>query len=192
MAAASPSEWLQQLSQPAVLSCQPANKSLFGILRCSEGRAVNSDEKRKGKKKVSTWIRSSFMCHFHLVSFVAVTKLFLLIPSGSQAQLWWKLQSFTWGIMGIASIECRAGKGTGQSSMEHQWLQAEGCCCSTGNQGGKLQYPFLQDGCALEDGGTGPCCKWRILFSYNHSRTLDPSEDYGFGFICSHLLRKML
>lgn len=165
MAAASPSEQLQQLSQPAVLSCQPANKSGFGILRCFEAHAVNSDE-RKGKKKVSKWIRSSFMCHFHLVSFVAVTKLFLLIPSGSQAQLWWKLWSFTWRIMGIASIECSAGKGTVQSSMEHQWLQAAGCCCSRGNQGGKLEYPSLQDMCTLEDGGTGPCCRWGMLFIY--------------------------
>lgn len=128
MAAASPSEWLQQLSQPAVLSCQPANKSGLGILLCFEGHAVNSDERRgkEKKKKVSKWIRSSFMCHFHLVSFVAVTKLFLLIPSGSQARLWWKLQSFTWRIMGTASIEGSAGKGTVQSSMEHQWLQAAG------------------------------------------------------------------
>lgn len=102
-------------------------------------------EKGRGKK-VSTWIRSSFMCHFHLVSFVAVTKLFLLIPSGSQAQLWWKLQSFTWRIIGIAPIECSAGKGTVQSSMEHQWLQAAGYCCSTGNRGGNWNIPFSKMG----------------------------------------------
>lgn len=151
-------------------------------------------EKGKGKKKVSKWIRSSFMCHFHLASFVAVTKLFLLIPSGSQARLWWKLQSFTWRIMGTASIEGSAGKGTVQSSMEHQWLQAAGYYCSRGNEGGKSEYPSLQDVCTPADGGTGPCCRWGMLFSYKHISTLDPlvTEDCGFGFICSPLLRKML
>lgn len=52
MAAASPTEWLVQLFQPAVLSYQPAKKSGYGILLCFEGHAVNSDE-RRGKKKKS-------------------------------------------------------------------------------------------------------------------------------------------
>lgn len=69
------------------------------------------------KEKVSKWIRSSFMCHFHLVSFVAVTELFWLISSVSQ------IRAFTRRIIGIAPIDSRAGKGTVQSPMEHQCRQ---------------------------------------------------------------------
>lgn len=57
------------------------------------------------------------MCHFHLVSFVAVTKLFWLISSVSQ------IQTFTQRIIGIAPTDSSAGKGTVQSSMEHQCRQ---------------------------------------------------------------------
>lgn len=57
------------------------------------------------------------MCHFHLVSFVAVTELFWLISSVSQ------IRAFTRRIIGIAPTDSRAGKGTVQSPMEHQCRQ---------------------------------------------------------------------
>lgn len=49
----SPTERLVQLLQPAVLSYQPSKKSGHGTLLCLEGPAVNSDERRGKKKKVS-------------------------------------------------------------------------------------------------------------------------------------------
>lgn len=144
------------------------------------------------KKEVSKRIRSSFMCHFHLVSFVAVTKLFLLISSGSLIQLWWKLQSFTQRIMGIASTDSSAGKGTVRSSMEHQWPRAVGYYCYRGEQGGKSEYPSLQNGFALADGETGPCYQIRnaiVLHTFQYFGSL---SNWGlwFGFIYSPLLQK--
>lgn len=69
------------------------------------------------KEKVSKQIRSSFMCHFHSVSFVVVTKLFWLISSVSQ------IQTFTQRITGVAPPVSSAGKGSDQSSMEDRCRQ---------------------------------------------------------------------
>lgn len=134
------------------------------------------------------------MCHFLSVCFVALTKLFLLI-SKSQIQLWWKLQPFTGRIMEIVSIDSSARKGTVQSSMEHQWLQAVGYYCyrEQGQKWDSLSLPLsLQNRFTLAGGETGPCCRWGMLLCYKHTTTLDPlvTDDYRFGFICSPLLQK--